>query len=150
MYDYIEVNWIDEVTGSNPLYLIDAASGFTDSLVSNLDQVEGLSAWKKEDVPSHLNYGKNARIPDIVLAADSSWSIGTRSDPSSYSGGAHGYDNSNTDMHNIFYACGPAFKKGYVHPSFENVDIYPLLAHLLELDPAATDGEIKDVEGMLK
>jgi predicted AlkP superfamily pyrophosphatase or phosphodiesterase len=148
--EHIEEDWVVEVIGGNPVYLMDASDGFEDSVVNRFSKVRGISAWRKENLPAHLNYGTNPRIPDIVIVADSSWSIGLRPDPSRYMGGAHGYDNSNSDMHHIFYAEGPAFKKGYMHPPFENVDIYPLVAHILGLDPAETDGDLKDVQGMLQ
>ena len=54
------------------------------------------------------------------------------------------------DMHSIFYAVGPAFKKGFVHPTFENINIYPLITNVLNLTPAKTDGKIENVEAMLK
>jgi alkaline phosphatase D len=63
--------------------------------------------------------------------------------------GAHGYDNANKDMEAIFYAMGPAFKKRYVHPTFNNVDLYPLIAEILGLVPAQVDGKPENVEGML-
>lgn len=148
--EHIEEEWITELIGGNPVYLMDAEEGFEDSVVHRLSLVTGITAWRKEDVPAHLNYGTHPRIPDIVIVADSSWSIGHTSDPSGYTGGAHGYDNSNSDMHHIFYAVGPDFKKGTLHPPFENVDIYPLIAHILGLEPAETDGNLEDVEGMLR
>jgi predicted AlkP superfamily pyrophosphatase or phosphodiesterase len=148
--DHLQENWVEEIVGGNPVYLIDAEDGFEDSVMVNLNNVMGVSAWRKENMPAHLHYGTHPRIPDVVVAADSSWSIGTRSDPSGYSGGAHGYDNSNIDMHNIFYAEGPAFKKGYVQAPFESVNIYPLIAEILGLEPAPTDGKLEHVEGMLK
>ena len=148
--DHIDEEWITELIGFNPVYLMDAEEGFEDSVVHRLSRVTGITAWRKENVPAHLNYGTHPRIPDIVIVADSSWSIGHTSDPSGYSGGAHGYDNSNSDMHHIFYAAGPDFKKGTLHPPFENVDIYPLIAHILGLEPAETDGNLEDVAEMLR
>jgi len=148
--DGLQDDWLVEVTGSNPVYLIDATDGFEDSVVNHLSSIQGVKAWRKENLPEHLHYGTNPRIPDIVVVADSSWSIGTDDDPSDYLGGAHGYDSRNTDMHNIFFAVGPAFKKGFVQPPFENVDIYPLVAHLLDLDAPETDGDFEAVKGMLK
>ncbi len=53
-------------------------------------------------------------------------------------------------MHAIFYATGPAFKKGHLHPTFNNVDLYPLMAHILQLTPAEVDGKFGNVEGMLE
>jgi alkaline phosphatase D len=148
--DHVKEHWIEDVAGGNPMYLVDAKADYEDSVALALDRVEGITAWPKDRVPAHLNYGTHPRITDVVVVADSSWSVGTSPDPSGYTGGAHGYDNSNTDMHHIFYAEGPAFKSGYLHPPFENVDIYPLIAEILGLDPAPVDGRLEDVNGMLK
>jgi alkaline phosphatase D len=52
-------------------------------------------------------------------------------------------------MHAIFYAIGPAFKKNYQQPTFENIDIYPLVTHILGLVPATTDGTLEHTAGML-
>jgi predicted AlkP superfamily pyrophosphatase or phosphodiesterase len=148
--EHIREEWVVKLIGGNPMYLMDAVDGFEDSVVNRLEKITGISAWKKEEVPAHLNYGTHPRIPDIVLVADSSWSIGLNPDPSGYTGGAHGYDISNSDMRHVFYAEGPDFKNGYLHPPFENVDIYPLVAHILGLDPAETDGRLEDVSGLLR
>ncbi len=150
IYDHLNKDWVISAVGSNPVFLLDAVETYEDSVVNVLDRIEGISAWKKQDVPTYLNYGSNPRIPDIVVVADSSWSLGLDKEPSDYSLGAHGYDNSNTDMHNIFYAEGPDFRKNYIQAPFENVDIYPLVAHLLGLEPAETDGDLERVKGMLK
>jgi len=45
---------------------------------------------------------------------------------------------------------GPAFKKNYIAPMFNNVDIYPLITHILNLQPAEVDGSLDNVKGMLK
>jgi alkaline phosphatase D len=148
--DHVEEGWVENLLGGNPVYLIDAVDGYEDSILHRLNRVNGVKTWRNEDVPEHLNYGTNPRIPELVLVADSSWSVGVRPLSSGFVGGTHGYDNSNTDMHAIFYATGPDFRKGYVHPPFENVDIYPLVAHILGLDPAETDGDINNVKDMLK
>ncbi len=150
IYDYVNREWIESDFGSNPFYLIDAIDGYEDSVAHILNRVDGISAWRKENIPAYLNYGSHPRITDIVVVADSAWSVGVKADPSGYSGGTHGYDNSNSDMHAIFYADGPAFKDNYIHPSFENVHIYSLIAHILDLDPAETDGNIEEVKDMLK
>jgi predicted AlkP superfamily pyrophosphatase or phosphodiesterase len=101
-------------------------------------------------VPAHLHYGTHPRIQDIVVIADSSWSIGTRPDGSSYRGGAHGYDNANSDMHAIFYAAGPAFKKGYSFDQLNNVDIYNLICRILNITPAENDGNPDHIKKLLR
>lgn len=147
-FDYIREEWTESIIGGNPLYLIDPVADYEDSITLALRGVEGLNAWQKEDIPAHLHYGESPRFPGILILADSTWSIGTRSDPSGYTGGAHGYDNAFTNMHTIFYAEGPAFKNGYSASAFPNVDVYGIIAHILELDPAQTDGDINRVSDM--
>ena len=49
--------------------------------------------------------------------------------------GAHGYNPYLVkDMHAIFYAWGPAFKNNLTVPSFENVNVYPVITSILGLN----------------
>jgi alkaline phosphatase D len=148
--DYIKPEWIVSLYGGNPVYLADAAEGYEDSILNAFKDVQGIHAWNEDGIPAHLNYGTNARFPDMLFVADSSWSIGTGENAGRYTGGAHGYDNNNRDMFTIFFADGPAFKDGYIHPAFPNVDVYPLIAEILGLQAAETDGDLERVKGMLK
>lgn len=141
---------IESMFGGNPVYTINPAEGKKDSVLYLLNRVEGLKAYAKEDVPARLNYGTHPRIQDIVVIADSSWSIGTRPDGSGYKGGAHGYDNANPDMHAIFYAVGPAFKKGYAFDQLDNVDIYNLICKILKIKPAPNDGNPGHIKHLLR
>ncbi len=143
--DHIREGWTDRVIGGNPVYLIDPADGFADSVTISLDTLEGVSAWQKEDIPAHLHYGSSPRFPGIVVVADSLWSIGTKAGLPGQTRGAHGYDNAFTDMHTIFMAEGPAFRKGYTASAFANVEVYGIVAHILGLDPAETDGNLENV-----
>jgi alkaline phosphatase D len=141
---------IASVTGGNPVYSINAKEGKQDSILFLLNRVKGIGAWKKSELPAKWNYGTHPRIPEIVVVADSSWSIGTRQDGSSIQGGAHGYDNFNSDMHSIFYATGPAFKKNYKFKELNNVDIYNLVCRILDIIPAENDGDPEHIEGLLR
>lgn len=138
------------IFGGNPVYTINPAEGKTDSVLALLNQKKGLKAWRKSEVPVRWHYGTNPRIPEVVVVADSSWSIGTRPDGSGIRGGAHGYDNANSDMHAIFYAAGPAFKKGYAFDQLNNTDIYNLICKILKLKPAPNDGILQNVNHLLK
>lgn len=142
---YLREEWIVRMVGGNPVYLIEPAQGFADSVTTALNALEGLSAWQKEDIPSRLHYGTSSRFPGIVVVADSAWSIGTGPDPSQYTGGAHGYDNACSDMHTIFYAEGPAFREHYLSPPFSNVEVYGIIAEILGLKPVETDGDLSNV-----
>ena len=53
-------------------------------------------------------------------------------------------------MQAIFVAHGPAFRAGAKVPAFPNVDVYPLMTHLLGLPAAANDGDYDAVKDMLK
>lgn len=147
--NYIKDAWITKVKGSNPVYLFQPASeAFADSIQNVVETIKGMNCWAKEDLPQNLHYGKNERIFDLVCVAKPGWSIYWKN--SEYgTGGAHGYDPVWKDMHAIFYATGPAFKKGYFQPSFENTNLYSLFAKILGLHPAKTDGNLHVVEGML-
>jgi len=150
--DYLKPAWIDTFLGGNPTYLLQPNPGFTDSVLNALSSVPHMKSWKKSAIPERLHYGTNPRIYDVVLVADSAWSLALHKGftPGRYSGGTHGYDNANADMGAIFYALGPAFKSGYIQPKFSNVDVYGLVAKILGLQPAPYDGNLDDVRGMLK
>jgi predicted AlkP superfamily pyrophosphatase or phosphodiesterase len=141
---------IASVSGGNPVYNINAKDGKKDSILYLLSQSKGLKAWDKTKVPAKWHYGTNPRIPDILVVADSSWSIGTKPDGSSMRGGSHGYDNSNSDMFSIFYAAGPSFKKNYRLRELNNIDIYNLVCTLLKIDPAKNDGDISHIKNILR
>ena len=47
----------------------------------------------------------------------------------------HGYDSRFSDMHGIFFASGPSFKKNVVVDAFENINIYPILCKTLSINP---------------
>lgn len=148
--DYIKESWIAEIQGYNPNYNILAEEACLDSLYNALLLADHFKVWKADEVPERLHYGSNPRCMDLVVCADSAWRIKMKRDERRGSLGDHGYDNQNTDMHAIFYATGPAFKKDHLHPTFNNVDLYPLMAHILGLVPAEVDGKFGNVEEMLK
>lgn len=105
---------------------------------------EHMQCWKKHDVPPRLHYGTNARIPPLLCLAEDGWLIGTHewmSRPDHHvSLGEHGYDNDDPAMRALFVAHGPAFRHGLTIPQFDNVDLYPILARLLGIQPAPNDG----------
>lgn len=145
----LKPEWIKYILGYNPVLFVEPEDGFSDTVLNTISQDTHLNAWKKENIPAYLKFGHNPRISKIVVEADSGWSIGTDENPDFTVGGAHGYDFYNTDMHAIFYAMGPSFKEGYIHPSFYNVDIYILLCKIMGLKPVETDGNYQRIRGMI-
>lgn len=141
---------IKTMTGGNPFYMIEPDENSGDTILSLLNSVNGLTAWTKNEIPAELNYGTNERIGKIVVVADSSWSIGTYPDSSAFTGGAHGYDNTNSDMHAIFYAYGPEIKRNYRFKQLNNTDVYNLICKILKIQPADNDGNAANIEEILE
>ncbi len=148
--DFIPESWPVKIEGGNPNFNIYTSGSWVDTVYLALGKAAGIKVWKPAEVPSYLNYGTNPRVGDIVVVADSAWSVTLNHPKNDFTGGTHGYDIRNTDVHAIFYAAGPDFKQGYIQPSFQNIHIYSLLAHLLGIIPAKTDGDLDFVLDMLK
>lgn len=146
----IKREWIDRSHGGSPVFVVKAKDNCTDSILNALTSVKNLKAWKTSELPQQYNFGKNPRTMDILILANNGWSISWGRKKSDYNGGAHGFDNNEKDMQAIFYAAGPDFKNGYLHHSFEGVDIYSLLAYLLNIKPEKTDGNLLNTIEMLK
>jgi len=113
-----------------------------------------MQCWRKTDIPARLHYGTNPRVPALVCLAEPGWAIWTHDFIASLKGGfvygMHGYDPADPLMGALFVAEGPAFRQGTVHPTFDNVDVYPLLTHLLAIKPEPNDGRFAEVADMLK
>eukprot|EP00731_Ephydatia_muelleri_P012088 Em0006g982a len=110
-------------------------------------------AYLRTNIPSRYHSGtiNQQRFGDIYLIGDlGSYIYPTKSySPTSYLGN-HGYDNQLTDMQSIFVASGPAFKQGYVHPGFENIELYNLMCGLLGIVPSPNNGTAGSLNAMLK
>ncbi len=90
-----------------------------------------------------LRYGGLPRVGDLVVVPEIPWLLGTKAAPAEPTGGNHGWDPKAQAMHGVFYAEGPAFKPRTLLPTFENVNVVPLLAEVLGLrPPKAIDGKL--------
>ncbi|WP_034259835.1 ectonucleotide pyrophosphatase/phosphodiesterase [Aequorivita capsosiphonis] len=109
--------------------------------------------YLKKRIPKRWHYSKKDdslnRIGDIILVAHPPKVFGFSNRP--VSAGQHGFDNYLPEMQATFYAWGPAFKENYEIGSFTNINIYPLIAHILGLNiDSKIDGDLKVLEGILK
>ncbi len=107
------------------------------------------TVYLRDSIPEYLDFRDNQRIGDILLMAKAPNIIAMNKsytpDP-----GTHGYDvESVSAMGAIFYASGPAFKKGLKLPPFRNVHVYPLVAKILGLEIGEIDGDIAVLEEAL-
>lgn len=148
--DYLDPLWIRYTNRSSPMCLMDIYPDKLDSALMMLQNVLNISAWKSSDVPRRLNYGTNPNIGNLVILADSAWSIAEKPRIGRHAKGDHGFDNQNRDMYGIFYAYGPKFQINKVVPEFLNIQLYNIIAYLLNLKPAQTDAKLEDVNFLFK
>jgi predicted AlkP superfamily pyrophosphatase or phosphodiesterase len=146
--DYIHQDWFVRVEGYSPVLLFEVKPEYDVEAYGELKRIPHCSVWPSKEVPLRLHYGTNPRTLDFVLLADSGWTI-RKNALQKVGKGAHGYDPENRNMHAIFYASGPAFKKGYCSKGFNNIDLYPLLTRLLGLVPAPVDGTFDHVSDLI-
>ncbi|MEP6632946.1 MAG: ectonucleotide pyrophosphatase/phosphodiesterase [Luteimonas sp.] len=110
--------------------------------------------WRKGDLPARWHYGTHPRVPPIVCQMHEGWDALPRATLVERSAGetrgSHGYDPTLPSMRAIFLARGPAFRRGARIPAFDNVNVYPLLAHLLDIVPAQNDGDAQTLLPALK
>ena len=101
--------------------------------------------WRRQDLPARWHYGTHPRIPPIICQMHEGWDALpgelAQARRAGQVRGSHGYDPALASMHAVFLAHGPSFVQGKVLPPFDNVDVYPLLAHLLGIPPAPNDGD---------
>ena len=111
-----------------------------------------MTCWRRGDIPARLHYGHNARVPVIFCLADLGWTVSTRQELSHYPPllGNHGYDPAEPTMAALFVAHGPAFRSGVTVADFDNVDVYPLLAKVMNIRPEKNDGDLTTLAPALK
>ncbi|KAM0878010.1 hypothetical protein ACQ4PT_035134 [Festuca glaucescens] len=134
----------DWVLSTTPLLAIRPPDGVSPAeVVARMNQGLGSGKCKvylKEDLPSRLHYSENNRIPPIIGMVDEGYKVEVKRSTAKECGGAHGYDNAFFSMRTMFVAHGPRFERGKMVPSFENVEIYNVIASILGLRPASNNG----------
>ena len=111
---------------------------------------EHLSVYRRQDVPAHYHIDHPTRGPDLFIVGDPGWHVSLSSanlDNPYLAGlqGNHGFDNYSEEMGATFIGAGPIFPAGARPDSFENVNVYGLIACALGIEPAATDGDPAEV-----
>lgn len=141
-----------EIYDWSPVAMIQPNAGKTEDVYSALKMAENnYSVYMKADIPETFRIKNHHRVPDILVVAESGYTIINRSrlESRGVSGGAHGYDPFDPEMRAFFLASGPAFKTGKIIPPFELVHIYELMSTLLGLTPAPNDGDPEVLRAIL-
>jgi predicted AlkP superfamily pyrophosphatase or phosphodiesterase len=103
-----------------------------------------IDVYRRGDIPQRLHYSGNQRIGDLVALAVAPVVLHLASKPGQTEpNGMHGYDVARMpEMRGIFFAAGPDLKAGLTVDEFQNIHIYPLIAHILGLTvPSGIDGQ---------
>lgn len=122
---------------------------------------EKFQAYRRKDVPAGLHYDENPREGDPVIVATGPYAIRAHGPGLDAEGkpkpdrapevGAHGFDpHLMPEMKASFFAEGPDIVHGRTVLPFENVNVYPWIAHLLGLTPPKSDGSLNILAGTLK
>lgn len=140
---------------TGPVAMMEPNDGQVETVYNQLKKNEKYyRVYKKENLPERYHLKNNRRVPSIVVVADLGYMIMKeqyrKSFVESLPSAMHGFDNNQKAMQGIFMARGPAFKQNFKVPSFENIHIYELMAHLLNLKPSPNDGSLQSVNVMLK
>jgi predicted AlkP superfamily pyrophosphatase or phosphodiesterase len=112
--------------------------------------------YRRKDVPAGLHYNENPREGDPVIIPTGPYAIRTRALPSGKPDsppipGQHGFDpHTMPEMKASFFAAGPDIVPGKTVAPFENVNLYPWIAHILGLNPPKSDGELNILAGTLR
>lgn len=116
---------------------------------------EKFQAYRRKDVPAGLHYNENPREGDPVIVPTGPYAIRAHAPPAGKAEdgpvGQHGFDpRTMPEMKASFFAEGPDLVRGKTVAPFENVNLYPWIAHLLGLTPPKSDGDLNVLAGTLK
>jgi len=115
--------------------------------------------YRLKNVPAELNYNQNPRAGDPVVIATGPYAIRAHGPPAGKEDraptpGMHGFDPQKIpQMKASFFAAGPDIVAGKTVAPFENVNLYPWLAHLLGLtipSDQKIDGTFNVLAGTLR
>ncbi|KAB7502615.1 Ectonucleotide pyrophosphatase/phosphodiesterase family member 6 [Armadillidium nasatum] len=156
--DYLLTEYVENIADAGAFSNIKVKEGYVDEVYNKLKGMPGVKIFKHDEIPDEFHYKNNKFIHDIVIKADietfilksrSPAQLPERDDTYVYNG-AHGFDPREEKMRAIFFARGPDFVEGSTISAIKNVDVYPLLAHLLQVQPLPNNGSISSVKMALK
>ncbi len=112
--------------------------------------------YRLKNVPAELNYNQNPREGDPVVVATGPFAIRAHTPDAGITdhpptAGMHGFDPAKVPaMKASFFAAGPDIIPGKTVAPFQNVNLYPWIAHMLGLKPAKNDGSLNILSGTLR
>ena len=141
---------------SGPLIYAKSEEDAQKAYQSLLGASDTFKVYRRAQVPAYLHFNSNPREGDPVVVPTGPYPL-VAHDPNSGGGtrkpplGGHGYDpRQMPTMKAIFFAAGPDIRQGVTVGSFENVDVYPLIAKILGLRTGPIDGNLRPLHGIIK
>jgi predicted AlkP superfamily pyrophosphatase or phosphodiesterase len=100
-------------------------------------------AYLPQDAPAAWHLDSNPRFPEVFLVPEPGHAVlSTAERVGKINAGDHGWAPEAPAMHGFFVACGPNIKPGVSLGAVNNIDIYPLMLSILELEaPELMDGD---------
>jgi alkaline phosphatase D len=111
--------------------------------------------YRRANVPAELHFNSNPREGDPVIVARGPYAIRAKAPPADREDraptvGNHGFDPfMMPNMKAVFYAEGPDIRHNVKLKPFENINVYPLIVKILELDSPPVDGSLSVLSGVL-
>ena len=151
LYNLLDTTKVIRTVKGSP-YGLEVHNSYKKEALRLIRQTGHISAWEREKVPARYHYGsRKDRLTNLILLPKMGWTIDYSPSPRPLrKKGSHGFDNFSRDMQMVFYATGPAFKQGHVQKSFQNVNLYQIICHLLDITPSPNDGEWRKVKKMFR
>jgi predicted AlkP superfamily pyrophosphatase or phosphodiesterase len=140
-----DLNGVETASNSTDFKFYSSDPKRIDQLYSELHGRDPrIEVYRRAEIPERLHYSDNPRIGDLVALAIQPVVLHLAARPGqSEPKGMHGYDAARMpEMRGIFFAAGPDLKAGLTVEEFQNIHIYPLIAHILGLAaPSGIDGQ---------
>lgn len=133
--------------------------GDVDTLMRALEKIPHAKAYRVADLPARFHFRDNPRIAPVWILPEEGWHVASRTTidrhrrryaARGYLAGDHGYDPALRNMHGLFIAHGPAFRRATELPEVENIHVYNLMCAVLGVKPAPNDGDNRLVQQVLR
>ncbi len=150
LYDYISKDDVIDIYDHSPVCTMRIKEGQVDKVYKQLKKIKHIKVYKRGKAPKRYHLATHHRTNDLMIIADKKYTIFKDHNDKFFLKGVHGYLNKDKKMSAIFVATGNVFKEGKTKCTMKNIDIYNLLAHILDIKPAENDGKFRRVKSLLK
>ena len=148
--DKIDLDRVEMIDWS-PVAMIHPDEDYKEEAYESLkEHEEHYQVYYREDMPDRFRFRDHPRIPEIIMIADVPYTIVSthqRFENRGIPEGMHGYDHEAPEMRAFLLTHGPAFNQGQRGDVVSMVDLYPLMADILGLEPAENDGSLEAIRG---